>query len=327
MVSRFDAVYEQIGLDAFSAEYVGENGDVNDDVMLASVAGLSEGDLAMSHPHYYGDAAELFGAIKYFDGTIARAVLYAAMENGAEQTPLYDFQNAVADYATNSDNQVPTGVIDKSISVKPSGLDIDGYFIRSARVPKFVMDLGACVSGRSFQDDQMAFPDKRLHPFTYIAIGRNHFINRFLVNSYDQIHGRGSASLMAGQGWYAGLEVGVAAATDHLIAAKLATDKAVDYVDIAVLRGLHHVDTAEAVTGIENSLRLLRDGGQLVLRSMAFPLPNEIGTDEMVEWAVAAGFQKKNMVAFDGNSRSIGSQILSRHYGERETRTVVLEKS
>lgn len=294
--------------------------------MAASVVGLSDGDLLTFHPPYSGLRAELYGENGYAAGKAARAVFDAALANGIRPGPLYDFQEFASQYYTAADGAFGGPWEKGAVSVQPEVVTVDGNPLALARQPQSVFDYGACLTGRSYVLDQAAFVRRGLRPFAYLPLTRLHFTNETLFSAYSTTFGRDGAALLAKSGAYVGREDGVAAATDETIRAQRAHNAPVDIVDIVLAAGAQHTTRADMKRGIQNAHVLLREAGMLVVRSLARPAPAETGTEEIVGWALDAGFEERHAVRYEAALDKTGVLLASGHFGDREIQTVILKK-
>lgn len=64
----------------------------------------------------------------------------------------------------------------------------------------------------------------------------------------------------------------------------------------------------------------------MVVRALANPANDELGTDEIVDWAHEAGFPQKGAVRYRANLDKLGTLLLTGHFGDNEIKTVVLTK-
>ncbi len=313
----------QVGLEELST--IGRE-EVGRDFTPAAVVGLADGDVLVTHPPYTGKKAELYGENHFGDGRVAKAIVAAALENGMTPGPIYDFQNFAAEYFTHPNSPFAVHKTESSIRVYPEVVTIDGNPLALARTPTLVFDYGACLTGRSYIADQWNFLRQRKQPFTYSPLTRLHFTNRALIKTYDANYGPGTAQAVIEKQLYIGREDGVAAATDEVIRAQQAHNAPTDIADIILCTGAQHASKDDLRRGIINAHTLLKEGGTLIVRSLARPASDEIGTDQITGWAFEAGFQERDAICYEANLEQIGTLILTGHFGEREIQTVILKK-
>ncbi len=299
------------------------------DFMPAAIAGLADGDFALIHPEtYHGRRAELYGESQYTEGRVARAILQAALANGLASGVVYDFQGLAAEYATNPDSplQLQSNRVESTIRILPEAIVVDGNPLALNRPPVLVLDYGACLTSRSYLRDQMRFVQSGQYPFTYSPLTRMHFTNQTLINTYDADFGRGVAKQFCSNRLYIGREDGVALATGEMINAQLSHGAPAEIADVILCSGTQHTSRPDLELGVANAFTLMREGGLLLVRSLAHPASDEIGTDMVTSWAFEAGFDERNTKEFDADIELIGSLLLTGHFGERAIKTVVIEK-
>lgn len=294
--------------------------------MPASVVGLADGDFVVIHEPYVGRQAELYGENKFNDGIVAKAVAQTAIANGMNHGIMRDFQRFAATYATDSHGEFAAIKTDSSVRIHPEAVTIDGNPLALSRLPKLVLDYGACLAGRSYIEDQMRFVGKGRMPFTYAPLTRTHFMNQSLINTYDVKYGSGTASAFIEKKLFIGREDGVAGATEEFINASRSHKVPTEIADIILCTGAQHTSAEDLQKGIANAPTLLKEGGMLVVRALARPASDEIGTEEIASWAFEAGFDEKHAIRYGAALDQIGTLLLSGHFGEREIQTVVLTK-
>ncbi len=313
----------QIGLEELSTI---ETEEIVTNFMPATVTGLADGDVVVMHEPYNGRDAELYGENHFGEGVVAKAMARAAIANGMEPGQIYDFQTFAAEYFTSADSPFVTNRTESTVRVYPEAVTIDGNPLALARTPSLVFDYGACLTGRSYIADQMKFLDQGKRPFTYSPLTRLHFTNQSLINTYDVRHGKGTAKVAIDNQLYIGREDGIAAATDEVIRAQRAHGAPVEVADVILATGAQHAERADMKRGIENAHTLIKEGGMLVLRALARPATDELGTDEIAGWAFDASFQEKDAIHYEAALNQVGTLIQSGHFGEREIKTLVLTK-
>lgn len=296
------------------------------DFMPAAIAGLADGDVVVMHPQYTDKQAELYGENHYGDGRVAQTIGRAAIKNGMAPGDLYNFQSFAAEYFVQPNNLLEAHSKESSIKIYPEVVTIDGNPLALDRPPSMVLDYGACLIGRSYIADQMAFLTQGKRPFTYIPLTRLHFTNRALINTYDADYGRGKSQEFINHQLYIGREDGVAAATDEIIRAGTEHNAPTEIADIVLCTGARHASREDLKHGVANARTILKEGGILVLRSLARPSANELGTEEIASWAFDAGFTDRNVVRYEAALGQVGTLLLTGHFGEREIQTLVLTK-
>ncbi len=90
--------------------------------------------------------------------------------------------------------------------------------------------------------------------------------------------------------FYVGREDGVAAATDEIIRANRAVTGSTEFADIILCTGAQHAVAADLRHSIRNAHAILREGGMLIIRSLARPAEGELGTRTLSDWAFDASF-------------------------------------
>lgn len=298
------------------------------DFTAAAVVGLSDGDLISLHPPYRGRKAELYGEDSYSGGTVAPAVLRAAIEAGPEPGLLNEFQRLAADAYTAPGS--PFGGLENweesAVRIHPEAITIDGNPIALPRRPQRIADLGACLTGRSYIVDQAAFVRNGTPPFSYMAMTRTHFTNHVLISAYDTLLGPGTAALFVGKQFYIGREDGITSATGALISGQRAHGAPVELFDVTLVTGAQHTTREDLRRGMRNAHLTLKESGTLVIRSLARPAEAEIGTDEIVAWALNAGFEESSVIRYEAALEKPGVLIASGHFGDRAIQTAVLRK-
>lgn len=313
----------QVGLEELVT--IGEE-EIAKDFMPAAVTGLADGDIVTVHRPYIGRRAELYGENQYNDGKVAQTIGQAAIESGMTPGNLYNFQGMAAQYFTESNSPFNAHRTESSVRIYPEAITIDGNPLALARTPSLVLDYGACLTGRSYIADQIAFLDQKQRPFTYSPLTRLHFANQALINTYDANYGRGTAQAVIRNQLYIGREDGVAAATDEIIRAQTAHNALVETADVILCTGAQHAAPEDLKRGIANARTLLKEDGMLVVRSLAHPAVDELGTEEIAGWAFDAGFTDRNVVRYEAALENVGTLLLKGHFGEREIQTLVLTK-
>lgn len=294
--------------------------------MAAAVVGLADGDFVVTHEPYSGRQAELYGENKLNDGLIAKAVARTAIENGMNPGPIYDFQGFAATLATDPRSQFASVKTVSSIRIHPEAVTIDGNPLALSQPPKLILDYGACLTGRSYIEDQMRFLNQGRQPFTYAPLTRTHFMNGSLIKTYDVNYGPGTASAFIRNQLYIGREDGTAGATGEIIKGQQSHGRPTEVADIILCTGAQHASAKDLQKGITNAHTLLREGGMLVVRSLARPASDEIGTEKITAWAFEAGFDERNALHYEAALEQMGTLLLSGHFGDREIQTVVLTK-
>ena len=301
--------------------------DLATDFMPSAVAGLADGDIAVFHEPYYDKQAELYGENHYGDGRVAKAIARTAIENGMAPGLIYDFQDFAVGYATASNSPVKITLPVSAVRIYQDAVTIDGNPLIIARTPSVILDYGACLTGRSYITDQMRFA--KVHhqrPFTYSPLTRLHFTNEALIKTYDANYGLGTANLMIENQLYIGREDGVANATNEIIRAQTAHGATAEIADIVLCTSSRHTAAADLKLGIRNARSLLKEGGLLIVRSLAYPAADELGTDVISGWAYEAGFEEKKALHYEAGLDKIGTLLLTGHFGEREIHSVVFTK-
>jgi hypothetical protein len=290
----------------------------------AAVAGFADGDITTLHAPYAGRQAELYGENRYGEGLVARALSQAAIEDGVTPGVLRDFQRHAAGYFLGP--RSPYAKMSKSaISIYPEVVAIDGNPLMLPRSPELILDIGACLTGRSYLPDQMNFIQHGVRSFCYSPIVRTHFANAVLLGTYDAVYGEGTSRLISDKQLYIGREDGPAFATDEILANHQALNISAEIADIVICAGAQHTSAEDLERGVTNSYKLLKEGGMLIIRALSRPAADELGTDQIAEWAYTAGFPEQS-VRYMADLDSLGALMLTGHFGEREIQTIVLSK-
>jgi hypothetical protein len=323
MAINFPELVQNIGLEELSNI---DREELAANFMPAAVTGLADGDIALLHPPYTGRQAELYGENHFGDGQVAKAIIRAAIDSGRTPGPIYDFQGFAAEYFAGHNSIFNEFTSESTVRIYPEAVTIDGNPLALARTPSLVFDYGACLTGRSYIADQIGFLSKGQQPFTYSPLTRLRFTNEALINTYDANYGRGTARAIMDKRLYIGREDGVAAATDEVIRAQSAHRAPTDIADIILCTGAEHSSAEDLKRGMMNAYTLLKEGGMLVVRTLARPASDELGTEKITSWAFDAGFQEKDAIRYEADLDQIGTLMLTGHFGEREIQTVVLRK-
>lgn len=294
--------------------------------MPASIAGLADGDLYVMHEPYSGNEADLYGESHYGEGRVAEVMLKAALANGMQPGPLYGFQGIAAEFMTNPLSPFGIKTADSSVHIYPEAVVVDNHPIALPRKPSFVMDYGACLTGRSYLADQLLFVRQGERPFAYSPLTRLHFTNQVLMHTYNVLYGRGTADMFIDNQLYIGREDGVAGATDELISGQQAHSAPTEVADVIICAGSQHTTAEDLKKGVSNAHRLLKEGGKFIVRSLAQPSSDELGTQAITNWAFEAGFPESGAIYHKAPLTGLGSLLLSGHFGERAIAAAVLTK-
>ncbi len=293
----------------------------------AAVSGLSDGDTLGAHePYTDRQQVKLYGEYSYTDGKVARAIARAAIDNGTKPGRIYDFQGFTAGYFVAHDNQPKPQRAKNAIRIYPEVVTIDNDLLALARPPSLVLDLGACLASRSYLGDQLAFVDKGNNPFTYSPIVRLPFTNKVLKSTYNAYYGRGTSNTFITGKLYIGKVGSVTTATNEIIKYRRSRNEAADVADVILCTGARHTTSEDIKMGITNAYELLKENGMLIVRSLARPASDELGTRQLTDWAFAAGFPEKLAIAYQPILRKLGTLPVAGHFGTREVSTVVLAK-
>jgi len=163
---------------------------------------------------------------------------------------------------------------------------------------------------RSFVYDQVTFLMRGDRPFVYSPLARTRFTNRAIMHTYDNQVGSGSTQSFTENQLYIGREDGVKASTEEIIEMQTKHTGRCDIADVIVCAGAQHSTSEDIKAGIENASKILKAGGILIVRSVAKPSSNEIGTDQITDWAYESGFPE-NGVQFSSTYQSLGHLILT----------------
>jgi hypothetical protein len=293
----------------------------------ASIVGLSDGDLIGAHtPHSDSEKIRLYGETVFNEGEVAKRVLATALANGLEQTPIYSFQRFAADYYSD-----PRGPFSHNVTpathVYPEFVSIDGNPFFLPRVPRSVIDYGACLTSRGLILDQLGFMhgDKKHTPFVYTPLTRLHFTNQALLHTYETVLGPGAANLMADRRFYIGREDGIASGSDATIQAQKDVGRSPEVADIIICNGDQHTTADDLERGATNAYTLLHEDGVFIVRGLGKPAESEVGTDQIADWAREAGFLDEATFETEVNPHT-WTEAQSSKFTARVMKTVVLSK-
>jgi len=192
------------------------------DFTVASFIGLSDGDIYAAHRPYEGEQAERYGESAYSQGSVAKAMLKAAIEQGVAPGLLRAYQSEVARLALSS-GMLPDA--SSAVHIGAEALLVDGnLFGLEQKDERRVLDLTACSHvGRSMIEDQVSMLAQDQLPFRYLPIGRTHFTDNLLFNSYNYHSDSDDlARFMVDNKFYVGREDGLPNAVDVFLAGQKA---------------------------------------------------------------------------------------------------------
>ena len=295
------------------------------DFLPAAICGLADGDIVSLHGPYTGEAAILYGETAYHDSLVAKAVGRAAIKNGIEPGVIYDFGKYAADFTVQM-RKPSTKDKPSAIRILPHVVVVDDNPIVLRKPPEIVIEYGACITSRSHLTDQLQFPEQDAKPFVYVPVTTGNFMNQVLIGTYNSLHGDGTSEKMIGDRFYVGQEEGVAVATDEMIKAQATYGARLDIADLILCANTHHMTTHDVETGITNAATLLSEEGLLVIRGLARPADSVIGIEEMVAMADQAGFNIGRANRYKADLSVFGAPLLSGHFDNGVTETVVLTK-
>lgn len=303
--------------------------EVATNFMPAAVAGLSDGDLVVIHPEPYTDADKirLYGEYAFNHGLVAQRINKAAIATANRPNAVRAFQRLVADYCNMSQSPFyHSDMTEQNIKIYPEVVEIDGNIITLRQTPGCIVDYTACLSSRSILRNQIDFIKTSHRPFAYVALTRMHFTDLMLMSSYDRTFGHGVGNTMVDNKLYIGREDGIASATDEMIALQGAAGAPVNIADIILCNGGQHTTREDLQRGAENAFTLAKDEGLFIIRAFAKPSADEIGTDEIAEWAFEAGFKEQTALDYEASAHSVGAAVLKPQEIERAIKTLVLAK-
>jgi hypothetical protein len=294
--------------------------------MPAAIIGLADGDVVGLHTSPVTDPrlARLYGRNDLSQGEVARKVFAAALSNVVEPGPVRDFQTFAAEYLSNPQSPFANNNAPSNIRLRPEGIEIDANPIVLSTPPKVLIEYGACLVSRSFVDDQIGFIEKGHPPFTYTPLTRTHFTNQAILQRYNRLLGPGTSGIAMDKRLFIGREDGVKAATAEIVEKQTQHTGRCDIADVIVCAGTHHSNPEEIKAGITNAAHLLKEAGILVVRSVAKPSGEELGTDQIIDWAYESGFSE-NGVKFSATYKSIGHFLRTGH-ATRQMKSVVLTR-
>ena len=295
------------------------------DFFHAAVAGLSDGDLLIQHSEYSGHKAELYGHTLYNDGRIAKQLARTAIENGPAPSVVYDFQSFAAEVFVNSFGLYNTQT-HSAVSIWPDQLVVHDRPYPLSHMPKLVIDMGACLSSRSLIHDQIELINRKVSPFVFAPLFRQHFTNQVHIQTYAKLLDKDIARLVLDNRLYIGREDGVDAATAAIIDAQTVYGASTAVADVILCTGAQHSTPKDIRSGIERAHTLLVEGGSLVIKAFNRPGVDELGADQIAAWAFNSGFEERHSQSFLTGISSIGILLSSGHFGEREMKTFVMQK-
>lgn len=296
------------------------------DFMPAAVTGLADGDVYAMHSDYSGRRAELYGESSYNSGIVAKTIARVALEDGMKAGVLRDFQYFAAQYFVNPNSPFVSTQFHSPVSVLAEGVKIDGQFVKTDHPPNYVLELGACLSSKSIQADQIKFITKGLRPFTYVPVTRLHFTNQSLIFNYDNLLGARGSGLALETGLYVGREDGIDSATTEMIRVQRANSAPTEFADVIICTGAQHSTAEQIERGVRRSYALLREGGLMVVKALSKPSYDELGADTIAGWAYESGFEENKTTTFETGLFSPGILLQSGHFGESEMRNIIFKK-
>jgi hypothetical protein len=299
------------------------------DFMPAAIAGLSDGDMTVINidPSSDPEKVKFYGGDLFNNGLVAQRMRQAAIATANRPGPVYSFQALASDYCNLPGSPFyHSEISEQAVKIYPEILSVDDNPIALRKAPECVVDYTACLSSRSLLRDQIGFVEAGQRPFAYVGITRMHFTNLMLMNSYDRNFGTGIADTMIQQRFYMGREDGIASASDEIISAQTAAGGPVEIADIIICNGGQHTTREELERGTANAYTITKDEGLFIIRAFAKPSIEEIGTDEIAEWAFEAGFKEQTALEYEGEVHSVGAALLRAQAAERTLKTIVLAK-
>ncbi|CAN5707103.1 hypothetical protein BH23PAT2_BH23PAT2_01230 [soil metagenome] len=313
---------EQIGLPELAQI---DQEETANNFMPAVLTGLSDGDMVIMHQHYSDSHnRRLYGEFNFNDGAVARHVLEAALENGRQPSPILHFQDFAADYYDHPENRMSLQSA-SVVRIYPEAAIVDDNPLMLPHQPQLVIDYGACLTSRSFIEDQMDFIKNGKPPFAFTPITRLPFINKVLMQTYDKLFGPGVTSVAVENRVFIGREDGISSATDEIIESQQAAGDSEEVADIISCTGIQHTNQENLVRGIANAYKILREAGMFIIRAYAKPAVDEIGTDELAEHAFESGFREQARLEYSAVSHNLGALALGQ-WPTREMKTIVLTK-
>lgn len=323
MAVHFSELVQQVGLNELANI---DKQEIAVNFMPAAITGLTDGDLTVIHPPYSGKDAVLYGKQSYNEGLVAKLMLRAALQNGMKPGEVYNFQTFAAEYFLSPGSQFAGYHTESVVRIHPDVVTIDGNPLALPRVPSIVVDYGACLTGRSYIRDQMAFVSEGARPFTFLPFTRMHFTNKVLMHTYDNQYGKGMTDMVVHKKLYVGREDGVGHASRELITGQKSHGAPAGIVDIIIATGAQHTTKADLREGMEHAHDLLVDEGMLVLHALTRPTAEETGIRELTEWAYEAGFDPRHAIHYEATIRDVGNLLVTGHFANREAQVVVLKK-
>lgn len=319
---NFTELAREVGLDEVGNI---EQQEVANYFMPAAVVGLADGDLVGLHPAVDNKRLEgLYGYLSFGEGNVAQKVLAAAIANAEAPGIVHDFQTFADEYFSDPRSPFDIASGPSSIRIYPDGLEIDGTPLVLTEPPQTVIEYGSCLMSRSLVGDQVNFLRRDKRPFAYVPVARTHFTNSVIMREYDRRLGAGAAAMMIDNHLYTGREDGVESATNEMVEMQTRYTGSCDIADVIVCAGIQHSTPEDIKAGINNAGRLIKQGGVLVVRSYAQPAADELGTEQIIDWAYDSGFPE-NGVQFSATYQSLGHTVQTGRQS-REMKAVVLTR-
>lgn len=293
----------------------------------AAIAGFADGDIVIQHEQFTDpQQVKLYGQAIFNLGEVAKRLHDASVETAEEPGLVRDLQSFMAQTFSISSSMYDRTNGGLSVMVYPGAIEVDDTPIVLNRVPETVVEFGACLSSRSVIRDQLAFRTAGEGIFRYVPITRNHFTNQVLLNDYDRMLD-GLSERMIERGLFIGREDGIARATDEIISAQDAAGAPSDIADLIICTGGQHTTEADLKRGAENAIKILKDDGLFVIRALARPAADEIGADQIADWAFESGFEQGDMYEYPAHTHfNLGGALVTGSSPIRDVKTLLLSK-
>jgi len=313
---------EQIGMDLSPLK----NAEFMNDFMPAAITGLCDGDVVSPHFPYTDRQAEWYGKVVYNKGRVAQAVAQAAIANGMRPGVMRDFQNYAAEvFALGRDLGMDPGGR-SAIRIHGEAVTIDDEAFALARPPEVVVDYGACLTGRSYINDQAAMIDRQSRPFIYMPITRTPFMAEVITTRYEQIYGPGARRAFINKGLYIVRQDGVGTASEVLLESRRLHNQPSETADVILAVHAQHTEADDLKRAVTNAYPLLKQDGMFIIRGMARASEHtEATADDIAGWAFDAGFKERDALRYDKVNVNLGAALVGEEVA-RHTKTVVLTK-
>lgn len=205
--------------------------------------------------------------------------------------------NVLADFVEKGTVTLPSSDI-----VRPNVSPFDGslsltfndYVWQAPRRPAVVLEYGPGVAGTKFLDAQLAGLGRNQFSFQYVAVSDGPFVNQFLLNylgnNAGKQYGPEVRSLATSGTLFVGREDGMLQATAALLATPQPSGSH-EICDLILMTAVHDAQPEELEFTMKHSVRLLRQGGKLLLSApLTRPKATMTPFPELLDWAMDVGY-------------------------------------